>query len=248
MSQSQPTPQAALEALDEFRAGVTACLRSWSVLRTAVESGWGGTETESFAKVEDLRYNLFQHFDGTHFPEPKSLTIEDLEDNLAIYMEEEFSIVLEDNSEKQLASEIFRMYEACGRGDMGPARAMVAMAKKAVEATRAANVAVQIQSNEFDDDDDDDDAMEVCENTNETKQGQDQTPATLPGMQLDDSISASEYAAQPVFGSPKKKSVVQEPVRQLGETVTENFTAPVVDEDGFATVTTGKRKKQRKPV
>ena len=100
-----------MSTIEEFRAGVTACLRSWSALRTAVESGWGGGERESQAKAEDLRQNIFNLLDGTKFP--PSCDELDLADSLAIFLEEEFSVTLEDNSEQQVAQTIFKMYEGC---------------------------------------------------------------------------------------------------------------------------------------
>lgn len=57
-------------AIEEFRAGVTACLRSWSALRTAVESGWGGGERESQGKADDLRKSIFDIMDGSQCPLP----------------------------------------------------------------------------------------------------------------------------------------------------------------------------------
>ena len=136
--------------MDEFRAGLTACLRSWSALRTAVESGWGGAQ--SLQKAEDLRTSILEHMDGSCFP-PKVLTIDDLEDNLAIYLEEEFSVTLEDGSEKQIADCLWRMYEGCSKGDPTLAREIVAMGEKAILASAA--YPVQVQSGEHDDDDDD---------------------------------------------------------------------------------------------
>ena len=64
-------------AIEEFRAGVTACLRSWSALRTAVESGWGGGERESQGKADDLRKSIFDIMDGSQCPLP-SFDQEDL--------------------------------------------------------------------------------------------------------------------------------------------------------------------------
>jgi pre-rRNA-processing protein TSR2 len=107
------TPEAS-QAMQEFRDGVTATLRSWSAFRTAVDSGWGGVESQ--AKAEDLRDNLYRVFDGSSNP-PRSMTQEDLEDNLTDYMEDQFSIVLEDNSERQVADTLWRMYDACFKGD-----------------------------------------------------------------------------------------------------------------------------------
>lgn len=64
-------------AMEEFQAGVTACLRSWSALRTAVQSGWGGGERESQAKADDLRKNIFDIMDGSRCPIP-NFDIQDL--------------------------------------------------------------------------------------------------------------------------------------------------------------------------
>jgi pre-rRNA-processing protein TSR2 len=60
----------ATNAIEEFRGGVTACLRSWSALRTAVESGWGGGERESQTKADDLRNSILDIMDGSQNPIP----------------------------------------------------------------------------------------------------------------------------------------------------------------------------------
>ena len=68
----------------------------------AVQHEWGGSE--SAAKAEDPRSNIFQFFDGSS-PNPKMLQ-EELENNLHAYMEDEIGVVLEDNSERDLKSAI----------------------------------------------------------------------------------------------------------------------------------------------
>lgn len=221
-------------AMDEFRAGVTACLRSWSALRTAVESGWGGNE--SHQKAEDLRSNILQHLDGSSFP-PKSITeIEDLEDNLAIYMEEEFSVSLEDGSDRQVADTIWRMYEACCKGDTTLASQVVAAAESAV----AASVAYpsQIQSNEHDGEDED--MMDA--------DGAVSTPVVTAIQPRVAIPSAKEYAEQPLFeGRRAKKTHVGEDVavRQLGEAPVPAPAPIEFDDDGFAPVSTKGRRKAR---
>lgn len=67
----------ATDAMEEFRAGVTACLRSWSALRTAVESGWGGGERESQVKADTLRTNIFDIMNGSQCPLP-NFDVQDL--------------------------------------------------------------------------------------------------------------------------------------------------------------------------
>ena len=125
MQQPPPTQQQAPPSpLTDFQAGVTAILRSWSALRTAVESGWGGGERESQQKAEVLRQHIFDVLNGGK-SRNNSVDVYDLADNLAIYLEEEFSVTLEDNSEQQVAETIFRLYEDCLNGDSALAREVI---------------------------------------------------------------------------------------------------------------------------
>ena len=99
-----------------FQAGVTAALHSWSALHTAVEQSWGGNDSN--AKAEDLRSNIFTFFNDssssytTASNKPK-MSLDELESNLYSYMEEEYGILLEDNSEIEISTLIYNMYEDC---------------------------------------------------------------------------------------------------------------------------------------
>lgn len=225
MDTSSVSPEqstSAINVMEEFRAGVTATLRSWTALRAAVDSGWGGVETQ--AKAEYLRDYIYQLMDGTRFP-PK-MDIIDLEDNLAIYMEEEFSVVLEDGSEKQVADVLFRMYEECSRGNVTMARQAVETARRAEAALTAFPIRVQNPEHDGDDDDDDDDD-EMDTNDDAALEAVSQRAAAL------------EYAAGSLFGAAvtKKPAAPPQPVRQLGEAPPEKPT-PEVDDDGFVPVQT----------
>jgi pre-rRNA-processing protein TSR2 len=229
---------------DEFRAGVTACLRSWSALKTAVDMGWGGYD--SMTKADALRRHILESFDGTPRGVPHC-TKEDIEDDLAIYMEEEFSVTLEDESERQVADVLFRMYEECARGDYSRVRHVVDTCHKAQ--SQLSTMPVQLQSMDDDDDDDlveshmdndmndNDDAMDAVDTTEppvHTPPVEALPPHPLLGM------TAAEYASQPLFdntpkASSKKNTRPPPPVRQLGEPVPEPV-APPVDEDGFVAV------------
>ena len=206
------------ELQEEFRAGVTATLRSWSAFRTAVDSGWGGGQ--SLEKAENLRLSINEHLNGNHYP-PK-MDMSDLEDNLAIYMEEEFSITLEDNSERQVAETLFRMYEDCfGKGDPTLCRQIVASATLAAE--QISTYPVQIQ-------DDEDDDMEDVGDEETTQLG------GAPSV-------AQSYASESLFGGPiQPKAPPQEPARQLGEAPPTKM-EPELDDDGFAAIATKKKKK-----
>ena len=219
MAASQP--QAAADMMAEFQAGVTAALRSWSALRTAVETDWGGAE--SHAKAEDLRTNILSQFDTSGKPKMEQ---EELEDNLADYMEEEFSVVLEDGSERQLAEVIYRMYDACARGDATLARQVVANAQKVVSTLPAQKAVVQTEG-ELDDDDDDDEMAGS-------------------GAQISSATAAASYASEGLFGpAPTAKPQANlPPPRQLGEAAPEKPQVEV-DDDGFAAVSPRKGRKGR---
>ena len=205
--------------IEDFKAGVTACLRSWSALRTAVESGWGGGERESQAKADELRRSIFDIMNGSQYPIP-NFDEQDLADNFAIYLEEEFSVTLEDDSEKQVAETIFRMYEQCSRGDTSLARQMVVQADNVVAFN--AQFPVQIQSTEHDNDDDEDmvDTPDlVVANC-----------AQIPSMEI-----PADYSSKPLFGDERTVPVPTGPVRQLGEKL-ESVQEVEMDDDGFAPV------------
>ena len=212
---SNDDPAVEINPMEEFRAGLTATLKSWSALRAAVEGGWGGVQSQE--KAEELRQHLYENFQGTT---PK-MDIYDLEDNLAIYMEEQFSVVLEDQSERQVADMLHRMHEACVKGDVTLARQAVESAQRAEAIKNAFPVQVQ---NTDDDDDDDNDEMDTAT----------------------ESISqAKEYAAASLFGTAKKEpSKPAQPVRQLGDAPPEQKKVEV-DDDGFATVSTSKRRNRK---
>jgi pre-rRNA-processing protein TSR2 len=245
--------------VDEFRAGVTACLRSWSALRTAVDQGWGGPDSAS--KAEELRSSLLHHFDFRACP-VRSLTLDDLEDNLAIYMEEEYSVVLEDASERQVADTIWRMYETCCRGDPAVARQVVEAAETALRISSSHPSKIQSAMDDCEDDDDDDDDEDNNDDADmmdeeSVGEGVQAAPviATLPlseaGPRPAAAMTASEYAAQPLFGPAARRRQAapgDDKVRQLGEPAAPPGAAPIeVDEDGFASVPAKSRKNGRRP-
>jgi pre-rRNA-processing protein TSR2 len=219
---TQPTSRRInMTTIEEFQAGVTACLRSWSAFRTAVDSGWGGGERESQAKGEALRQHIFELMDGKKFPPGCSDT--DLADGLAIYLEEEFSTTVEDNSEQQVADVIFRMYEGLYKGDGSLCRQILSSAEGAIAFN--SQFPVHIQTTEHDDDDDEDmtDTQGGVQNSSHAPAGQTASPF-------------SEYLEQPLFGVARKALAPLGPARQLGEGPFLESVTEDVDDDGFAAV------------
>ena len=215
-------------ATSEFQAGVTAVLRSWSALRTAVENEWGGPKSKS--KAEELRSNIlefFEYSDSVPVNKPK-LHLENLEDNLFLYMEEEFTIVLEDDSEKQVAYTIWQMYEMCGKGDFTLARQMVNSAEKFAATYKPQKVAVQTEGLI------DEDSDEEMETDDMGQEGSNATTSIMTESSLPSIVevsTAQEYAASYLFGAPPgsvKNNQRSAPRKDKPE--------PEVDEDGFTTV------------
>lgn len=223
-----------MNAMEEFRAGVTACLRSWSALRAAVESGWGGGERESQNKADQLRREIFDIMNGSQYPIP-NFDQTDLADDLAIYLEEQFSVTLEDNSEQQVAEAIFRMFETCARGDTSLARQMVAHADSALAVT--SHFPFHLQTPEHDDDDSDDDEAMVDD---QAVGIQTHAAASVGQRQI-----PADYNLKPLFGEARKVGVSTKPLRQLGDVVDPAKEADVeMDEDGFAPVKAKGRRKR----
>jgi hypothetical protein len=208
---------------------------------------------------------------------PKSMAdVTDLEDALAIFMEEEFSVVLEDGSDKQVADVIWNMYEACVKlGDVQMATQVVAVAEHAAAKLNQGYFPVQIVAPENAEDSDDDENDLADEPADGTQTMETTTVSVQPdtamtqsesgqykAIDVDSAIpmspevatlvrtSAAEYAAQPLFASSKKrKTLEQPPPRQLGEKPAASLESnePTADEDGFAPVVKQKRR-TRNPV
>ena len=220
-AQTQPQLTAAIDvATSELQSGITTVLRTWDALRTSVESEWGGFD--STTKAENLRASIFEYFDYRKQSKAE-ITREDLEDKLDIFMEDEFGIVLEDESEKHVAEVIFQLYEKCGNGDFTLSRKLVADA----QINAAKKVKPQVQTVGENEDSDNDDAMSVDGTADKDSNYVEQAGGFLFGP-------PPGHRAQPTNVLPS---------RQLGEAAPEKMKVEV-DEDGFMSVPTKKKGKR----
>jgi len=178
----------------------------------------------------------------------------ELEDNLLGYMEDEFGVVLEDGSERELADLIVRMYEACAKGDVSLARSVVRDALKAEEVLKGSGVKSVIRSGDDDMDEDDSDAEGGGDNAamEGEDEGRQQQMSVVQAMTNNDGTTnnnigdnlALAYASETLFGGPPKPKKELPPPRQLGVAEPEKA-PPVVDDDGFAPVATKRKGKKR---
>jgi len=256
----------------DFLAGVTATLRGWSAFRTAVCNEWGGIRSKEYA--ENLRTRIIECFvecnvEGvinnnngsnnninhhTSFLKKPQITIENLEDAMFSYLEEEYSLVLEDNSEKEVSSLLFQMYEQCSKGDSTLAKQVVndwRMANNSKESNSSNNnngkVMVKTEGEMDEDSSDDDDDMDLCETAvvsenNSSTNGVVGVNGEYSNMLS--SISTAEFASEYLFGTPNGIVETHEdgPVRQLGEAPPAKI-QPELDDDGFAMVSTKRKGK-----
>ena len=196
----------------------------------AVQHEWGGSE--SAAKAEDLRSNIFQFFDGSS-PNAK-MSQEELEDNLLAYMEDEFGVVLEDNSEREIADLICRMYQQCGRGEVMLVREVVEQALKVQGQLDEHKLKSVIQSGDAEmDESSDEDEGDDNEMVTEEQGRLPQNSASVSHNNNFESIE--EFVSASLFGGPPKPKKELPPPRQLGEAEPDK-PQPELDDDGFAPV------------
>lgn len=222
-------------ALTHFRAGVTATLRTWAALKAAVDGEWGGIESHS--KAEDLRSNILERYDGT---KAEPMPLEELEENLLEYMEDEYSILLEDESERLIASLIYKMYEECSVGNAQLVEKMVKDAAKLNNIPKQKVVLTTDGEMESDDDsdlEDEADGDEVSGNDD----AMDEVEETAFQFNLE---TARLFSEGPLFEGGRKtisQPVNLPPPRQLGEAAPE-VSKVDLDEDGFASVAPRRKK------
>ncbi|RJE17733.1 Pre-rRNA processing protein [Aspergillus sclerotialis] len=129
---SQPTPSTTTNTLD---LGITLALHGWPALTMAVQSSWGGPTSS------DKRDWLCGAISDMIAERPET-DAEDLEDVLVQVMNDEFDVVVDDDSAADAAAEIMRIREAVARGDTSVVDGM--------------RVKVGMGGDDDDDDDDDD--------------------------------------------------------------------------------------------
>lgn len=93
-----------------FSEGLNIILRSWSALTLA---------TTLCISTEDLRVDLHSSLMDHFSVHGTNIEPEDLEDILLEVMNTEAGVILEDESERQVAKMVWELYRECIRGERG---------------------------------------------------------------------------------------------------------------------------------
>ncbi|KAF9888198.1 hypothetical protein FE257_009193 [Aspergillus nanangensis] len=138
--------------------GITLSINSWPAMNLAVQSNWGGP---SSADKRDWLCGAISDM----LNERPETDAEDLEDVLIQVMNDEFDVVVEDESAVPVAAQIMDIKALTERGEFGPIQEMWELWQKKSQ-SKAANAAAgfkeveakdEDQETDEDDDDDEDD-------------------------------------------------------------------------------------------
>ncbi|KAL3475588.1 pre-rRNA processing protein [Aspergillus californicus] len=114
MSQQLPQQESASSYLD---LGITLAINNWPALTLAVQSSWGGPTSS------DKRDWLCGAISEMLSERPETDAM-DLEDVLIQVMNDEFDVVVDDESAGVVADQIIEIRNLTGRGDFGAVRDM----------------------------------------------------------------------------------------------------------------------------
>ena len=149
MTEQQPQPNNPAAYLD---LGITLAIHNWPALTMAVQSNWGGPT------AGDKRDWLCGAISDMINERPET-DAEDLEDVLGQVMNDEFDVVVDDESAVPVAEKIMEVRAQVARGEFGPIQEMwEAWQKKSQQ--KASNAAAAFKKVEAKDEDQETDAEE----------------------------------------------------------------------------------------
>jgi pre-rRNA-processing protein TSR2 len=157
---TQPTPAPpANDAASFLDLGITLALNDWPALSLAVQSNWGGpTSSDKRAWLCGAISEML-----TERPETDA---EDLEDVLIQVMNDEFDVVIDDESAGNVALEIMEMRQNTERGNFAEISAMWEIyqrksQQKSASAAMFKQVEAQDEDQETDEESDEEDDVEM---------------------------------------------------------------------------------------
>ena len=149
MTEQQPQPTSPAAYLD---LGITIAIHNWPALTMAVQSNWGGPT------AGDKRDWLCGAISDMVNERPET-DAEDLEDVLGQVMNDEFDVVVDDESAVPVAAKIMEVRALVARGEFGPIQEMWETWQKKSQ-QKANNAAAAFKKVEAKDEDQETDAEE----------------------------------------------------------------------------------------
>ncbi|OBA15068.1 uncharacterized protein OGAPODRAFT_94899 [Ogataea polymorpha] len=155
-------PRKTLELADEksqanFELGVSMLVHGWQILTTAVDNSWGGPESaEKRDWITAVVIDLFK--------QNKEVDIILIHETLFNAMEDEFDVIVEDQSTVHIASAVVQIYQECLAGNYDRVQTMYQKYLQKQEYRRThgiEKVEVQDDSDDESDDDSDEDMMDT---------------------------------------------------------------------------------------
>ncbi|GMF73348.1 putative pre-rRNA processing protein [Aspergillus flavus] len=152
MSQQLPQENQPNSASSYLDLGITLAIHNWPALTLAVQSNWGGPTSS------DKRDWLCGAISDMLNDRPET-DAEDLEDVLIQVMNDEFDVVIDDESAVPVAAEIMEVRGLVAKGDFGPIKQMWENYQTKSQ-QKASNVAAAFKRGEDEDQDSDEDDEE----------------------------------------------------------------------------------------
>ncbi|KAJ1771552.1 rRNA accumulation- protein [Coemansia sp. RSA 1843] len=127
---------------EAFIEGVDHVLANWTALELAVQNGWGGRNT--LEKRDNMVDEIVEYFDRQVRKKSTAVEPTEVEELLIQVMDEDFSVVLEDQSEKQVALLLCSIFAECKTGNFATVDKMAE--EREARDTAASNAASRSQA------------------------------------------------------------------------------------------------------
>ncbi|EEH47448.1 uncharacterized protein PADG_03532 [Paracoccidioides brasiliensis Pb18] len=224
-SEKQQEQAVSKDASAQFDLGITLVLNSWPALNLAVHNSWGGPASG------DKRDWLCGAISDLFVDRPET-DAEDVEDVLIQVMNDEFEVVVEDESAGEVARRIIEVRAETGRGEFGRVTRMWEEWKRkrgaGVDADADASIGAfrKVEVNGDEDDDDDDDDGDDDDDIVDWADDVEMEDASTAPMEVS-KIEPAKETKKGIHGQWERGKFLPE---------------PVVDEDGFTKVVSKRRR------
>ncbi|PGH08152.1 pre-rRNA-processing protein TSR2 [Blastomyces parvus] len=215
----------------QFDLGITLILNSWPALNLAVQSSWGGPSSS------DKRDWLCGAISNLFVDRPET-DAEDIEDVLIQVMNDEFDVVVDDESAGDIGRRIMEIRQETLKGDFTEVTRMWD-AWKAKGGAAGANAGtftkVEVNGDGDEDDDVDDDESAIGDWADDIEM----EDAPVPVMASNNNTPRIET---PRYQAPKETRRGIDGQWERGKFLPEPLPEPLVDEDGFTKVVSKRRR------